>query len=130
MWSDYVSLAKENPVMYKYHKPQFHGMRQLFETGEMPAPIFDGCPAGKKEWAFDFNGNIYGCTASVGVEKYRLGSYISGERLNEKQILEWKSRDVFTIEECRSCDVSLSCGGGCGVMRISMVKSKYGLSSC
>jgi uncharacterized protein len=116
MWSDYVSLAKQHPVLYKYHKPQFHGMRGLYENGELPVPIFDGCPAGKKEWAFDFKGDIYGCTASVGVEKYKLGSFITGDIVNEEQILEWKKRDVFSIPECKTCAVSLSCGGGCGVL--------------
>ncbi|MDH4200595.1 MAG: SPASM domain-containing protein [Spirochaetia bacterium] len=116
MWKDFAGEAEKHPVLYKYHSPQFHGMHNLSRTGELPLPVFDGCPAGKKEWAFDFKGDIYGCTASVGVEKYRLGNFISGDRINEEQVNEWKTRDVFSIPECSQCAVSLSCGGGCGVL--------------
>jgi uncharacterized protein len=117
MWSDFVRLAAEHPLLRRYHRPQFHGMRYLSDTGELPFPVFDGCPAGKKEWAFDLNGDIYGCTASVGVKSYRLGSYTNpDESPDEKSIMEWKTRDVLSIDECRECAYSLSCGGGCGVL--------------
>ncbi len=117
MWSDYLKLAEGHPILMKYTRPQFHGMRYLKENGDLPFPVFDGCPAGKKEWAFDLKGDIFGCTASVGVEKYKLGSYIHPEEpMNEDQIFEWETRDVLAIEECRTCAVSLSCGGGCGVL--------------
>lgn len=115
MWIEYYTLAQKFKILKKYHKPSFHGMRFLKENDELPFPIFDSCPAGKKEWAFDVKGNIYGCTASVGVEKYKLGSFLDNTE-NEKQILEWKTRDVLTIDECKNCPVSLSCGGGCGVI--------------
>lgn len=117
MWVDFFELAQQYPILKEYHKPQFHGMRYLKENQDLPFPIFDGCPAGKKEWAFDVNGFIYGCTASVGVEKFRLGSFIDPSYpVNEKQIEEWRTRDVLTIPECNSCPISLSCGGGCGVL--------------
>ena len=117
MWQDYLELSRKYPVLRSYTKPQFHGMRYLQEYGELPAPIFDGCPAGKKEWAFDLKGDIYGCTASVGVERFRLGSFLDENQVdNEDQILEWETRDVLTIDECSTCPVSLSCGGGCGVL--------------
>ncbi|MDH4263265.1 MAG: SPASM domain-containing protein [Spirochaetia bacterium] len=116
MWSDFVIEAEKHPVLYRYYNPQFHGIRTLSETGQLPEPIFDACPAGKKEWAFDYKGDIYGCTASVGVEKYRLGNFINGEIINEEQLKDWKKRDVFNIPECSQCAVSLTCGGGCGVL--------------
>lgn len=117
MWVDFYELAQKYPILKEYHKPQFHGMRYLKENEDLPFPIFDGCPAGKKEWAFDVNGFIYGCTASVGVEKFRLGSYVDPNYpVNEEQMEEWKTRDVLTIPECSECPVSLSCGGGCGVL--------------
>jgi uncharacterized protein len=94
-----------------------HGMRFLYENGELPPPLFDACPAGKKEWAFDVRGNIYGCTASVGVDKYKLGSFVNlEEEPNTEQIRQWRTRDVLTMSACSSCAVSLSCGGGCGVL--------------
>ncbi len=118
MWEEYEKMAKEHPLLRQYHKPQFHGIRYLSENGELPMAIFDGCPAGKKEWAFDLNGDIYGCTASVGVPQYRLGNFMEPgrEEENEEQILQWQTRDVLSIPECESCAMSLSCGGGCGVL--------------
>lgn len=74
LWTDFVELSKQYPILKEFHQPHFHGIKYLSETGTLPMPIFDGCPAGKKEWAFDLYGNIYGCTASVGVEKYKLGN--------------------------------------------------------
>ncbi len=156
LWSDFYELAKKYPLLKKFHKPQFHGIKYLSETGSLPMPIFDGCPAGKKEWGFDLYGNIYGCTASIGVEKYKLGnifedteitrdrikiSEFSCEQIDkevsslnlenkkemyhthivlkdnqEEQRLKWQTRDVLSIPQCRDCSVSLSCGGGCGVL--------------
>jgi len=116
MWRDFTTEAARRPVLYKYHKPQFHGIRTLMESGQLPDPIFDGCPAGKKEWAFDYKGDIYGCTASVGVEKYRLGNFLTGEVINEEQARQWMTRDVQSIPECAECAESLACGGGCGVL--------------
>ena len=131
MWKDYLALSHSHPVLKKYTKPQFHGVRYLSDNGELPAPIFDGCPAGKKEWAFDLKGDIYGCTASVGVEKYKLGSFLDPNvPENEDQIFEWETRDVLTIDECQSCPVSLSCGGGCGVLAANTNGGKIHSPDC
>jgi len=117
MWQEFVALARQYPILKKYHRPQMHGMRFLYENGELPPPIFDACPAAKKEWAFDVRGNVYGCTASVGVDRYKLGSFTNpAEPVNVEQIRQWQSRDVLTMKACRTCAVSLSCGGGCGVL--------------
>ncbi len=131
MWYDVLSLSEEYPVIKEYVKPQFHGMRYLSENGELPMPLFDSCPAGKKEWAFDSRGGVYGCTASVGVDRFRLGSYIDeNEPENEKQILEWQTRDVLTIDECKNCALSLSCGGGCGVLAANNNDGKIHSPDC
>ncbi len=155
LWKDFIELAEKNPILKKFHKPHFHGIRYLAETGSLPIPIFDGCPAGKKEWAFDLFGNIYGCTASVGVEKYKLGNIFEDTNITESRIksiefsceeidpevsylninkkpemyhknitlekekeqrIKWQTRDVLSIPQCKNCPVSLSCGGGCGVL--------------
>lgn len=84
LWKDFLALAEQYPILKKFHKPHLHGIRHLAENGTLPMPVFDGCPAGKKEWAFDLYGNIYGCTASVGVEKYRLGNIFEKTELYRK----------------------------------------------
>ncbi|MDH5718540.1 MAG: radical SAM protein [Spirochaetia bacterium] len=115
MYKEYVNLAAHNPILKKFHQPSFHGMKYLYENDELPMPIFDACPAAKKEWAFDTKGNIYGCTASVGVENFKLGNFLDNEEYKEK-IEIWQKRDVLSIENCKNCAVSLSCGAGCGVL--------------
>jgi uncharacterized protein len=56
LWTRYVELAEAHPVLARFHKPRFHGVRHLAETGQFPAPNFDACPAAKKEWAFGPDG--------------------------------------------------------------------------
>lgn len=80
----------------------------------MPTPLFDSCPATKTEWAFDYTGNIYPCTATVGKPGEELGSFYPTVTKDEERIEEWEDRDVTSIDECGSCPVRLACGGGCG----------------
>jgi radical SAM protein with 4Fe4S-binding SPASM domain len=40
----------------------------------------------------------------------------------DNQIYSWQSRDITTIEKCKTCDVALACGGGCA----SVAKNKFG----
>jgi uncharacterized protein len=116
LWSSYVELAERYPVLRRFHKPRLHGMRHLAETGEFPVPNFDGCPATKKEWAFAPDGGVYGCTATVGHAKHRLGSFFPAITRDEAAIERWRARNVFTIPACRACASAPVCGGGCGAV--------------
>jgi uncharacterized protein len=80
----------------------------------MPDPLFDSCPACKTEWAFDYTGKIYSCTATVGKDDESLGTFYPQVSRKEDIINQWESRDVTTIPECKTCPVQLACGGGCG----------------
>lgn len=116
LWGEYAALCRAYPVLEKFHRPDFKGVRHLVETGEMAMASFDTCPAGKTEWVFDLYGEIYGCTASCGRDEYRLGRYWPTVERNEQQIVDWQSRDVTQIEKCRECSYNVICGGGCGVV--------------
>ena len=116
LWSSYVVLADEHPVLRRFHQPRFHGMRHLAETGDFPAANFDGCPATKKEWAFGPDGGVYGCTATVGHAKHRLGTFAPTITRDEDAIARWHARNVFTIPECQTCVSAAVCGGGCGAV--------------
>jgi uncharacterized protein len=91
-------------------------MAHLAETGELPAPNFDACPAAKKEWAFAPDGGLYGCTATVGNPRFRLGRYHPAPERDEAAIAAWRERSTFSIPECRACSVRAVCGGGCGAL--------------
>ena len=106
----------KHPVLGRFHKPRFHGMGHLARTGELPPPNFDACPATKKEWAFAPDGSVYGCTATVGNPRYRLGTYAPVVQLDQDAIAVWSKRSVFGIPACAGCELAPVCGGGCGAL--------------
>ena len=122
MYEELYSLIKTNPEILEFHKPAFSVARFLSDKGELPTPLFDSCPGCKNEWAFDFKGNIYSCTATVGKNGEELGSFYPEVTKKDEIISEWENRDVTSIPECRDCSLQLACGGGCG----SVAKNRTG----
>ncbi|HEX2955109.1 MAG TPA: radical SAM protein, partial [Bacillota bacterium] len=116
LWTDFVKLSESFPILKKFHRPDFKGIRHLVDTGSMAMASFDTCPAAKTEWVFDLHGNIYGCTASCGREEYKLGSFFPEMSLHTQAIGQWQSRHVLNIPKCTDCSYKLVCGGGCGVI--------------
>jgi uncharacterized protein len=116
LWTEWARLAGEEPVLRRFHRPRFHGARHLAETGEFPVPSFDACPAAKKEWAFAPDGGLYGCTATVGNPRYRLGSFHPEIVLDDAAIAPWRARSTATIPACAVCAAAPVCGGGCGAL--------------
>ncbi|OFX16920.1 MAG: hypothetical protein A2033_19355 [Bacteroidetes bacterium GWA2_31_9] len=122
LYENIYKLVKENPEILEFYKPSFSISKFLWENNELPDPLFDSCPACKTEWAFDYKGNIYSCTATVGKRDELLGTFYPEITLNQKLVNEWASRDVTEISECKSCNLQLACGGGCA----SISKNKTG----
>ncbi|MEJ2662558.1 MAG: radical SAM protein [Spirochaetia bacterium] len=116
LYEDLYDRIKQWPEIAEFHKPAFSISRFLFENGELPQPLFDSCPGTKSEWAFDFSGSIYACTATVGKKGEELGSFYPEIIHNTQKIEEWQERDIMGMEQCRTCSVSLACGGGCGAV--------------
>jgi uncharacterized protein len=85
----------------------------LFENGILPDPLFDSCPGCKTEWAFDYTGKIYSCTATVGKSGEELGTFYPLVSKRNDLISNWEDRDVTSISKCADCSVKLACGGGC-----------------
>lgn len=113
MYEDVYDLVKRQPEFLDFHRPAFSISKFLFENGEMPAPLFDSCPGCKTEWAFDFSGRIFSCTATVGKEGEALGTFYPTVTRKEELVDQWEQRDVTTIEACTECPLQLACGGGC-----------------
>jgi uncharacterized protein len=116
LWATYVELSEREPVLRRFYRPRFHGMAHLAETGELPAPNFDACPAAKKEWAFGPDGTLYGCTATVGNSAYKLGRFHPTVERDEAAIAQWTGRSTLRMDKCRDCNVAPMCGGGCGAL--------------
>ena len=113
MYEDLYELIKEHPEVMDFHRPAYSISRFLFDNGEMPEPLYDSCPGCKTEWAFDYSGNIFSCTATVGKPGESLGTFYPEVTRKEEAIEAWQDRDVTTIPECSSCSLRLACGGGC-----------------
>ncbi len=116
LFEDLFRLARSEPAVLAFHRPAFSVSRFLFEHGALPPPLFDACPACKTEWAFDYTGRIYPCTANVGKEGEVVGTFHPARRLDADPVECWQERDVLAIEQCRTCSVQLACGGGCGAV--------------
>lgn len=116
MYQEIYKLVNENPEILEFHKPAFSIAKFIFENGEMPNPLFDSCSGTKTEWAFDYSGRIYSCTATVGNIGDELGTFYPSVDLKEDLIEEWEERDVLSIKECSNCPVQLACGGGCAAI--------------
>lgn len=115
-------LTKQYPHILEFYKPAYSISKFLSENGSLPDPLFDACPACKTEWAFDYTGHIYSCTATVGKDDESLGTFYPEINQLKELINVWESRDVVSIPECKECSVQLGCGGGCG----SVAKNKSG----
>lgn len=116
LYKDIYHLLKDHPYIEEFHKPSFSISKFIFENGEMPEPLFDACTGTKTEWAFDFTGNIYACTATVGKEGESLGIFYPSVELYHDEIEEWEERDILSIPKCKDCNLALICGGGCASM--------------
>jgi uncharacterized protein len=115
-------LIKKHPHIAEFYKPAYSISKFISENGELPDPLFDACPACKTEWAFDYTGQIFSCTATVGKQDELLGTFYPEVMLKNDLIEQWEKRDVTAIRECRECPVQLACGGGCG----SVAKNRTG----
>lgn len=119
---DLLALVQEHPEFLEYHRPAFSVSRFLWEHGELPKPLFDACTGCKTEWAFDFRGNVFACTATVGKPGEELGTYWPEVRMDSETVEAWQERDTQALSECRSCPSQLACGGGC----TSVAKNRSG----
>lgn len=122
LYEDIYKLILKHPHILQFHKPAFSISKFLFENGELPEPLFDSCPGCKTEWAFDYTGKIYSCTATVGKIEEMLGTFYPTVSLKTDLIEEWQERDVLSITKCKDCNLRLACGGGCA----SVAKNESG----
>jgi uncharacterized protein len=107
-------LTKVHPHILEFYKPAYSVAKFISENGDLPDPLFDSCSACKTEWAFDYTGQIYSCTATVGKSDESLGTFYPVVTRSDSIIEEWERRDITSIPECEDCPVRLACGGGCG----------------
>lgn len=122
LYETLYELVKEYPHIPEFYKPAYSVSKFLFENGSLPDPLFDACPACKTEWAFDYTGHIFSCTATVGKSGESLGTFYPEVTRKDDMISAWEDRDVTAIAQCSECSLRLACGGGCG----SVAKNRTG----
>jgi uncharacterized protein len=113
LYQDLYALIRQHPEILQFHRPAYSVARFLADEGKLPEPLFDSCPGCKTEWAFDYTGRIYPCTATVGKVGEEVGTFYPEVRLQADRVQPWEDRDVLAIEKCKTCPVALACGGGC-----------------
>ncbi len=116
LYAEIYRIINKYPHVLDFHRPAFAVSRALYETGELPAPLFDACPGTKTEWAFDYTGRIYACTATAGKAGEELGSFFPERVIDMEKLGEWTERDILSVDECRKCNLALICGGGCAAV--------------
>jgi uncharacterized protein len=122
LFQELYHLIKKFPEILEFHKPAFSVAKFLSENNNLPDPLFDSCPACKSEWALDYSGKVFSCTATVGKPGEELGTFYPEVNLNEATISTWQERDTLHIAKCAECSQQLACGGGCG----SVAKNQHG----
>ncbi len=91
LYESIFEMTKNHPHILEFYKPAYSVSKFLAENGELPEPLFDSCPACKTEWAFDYTGKIYSCTATVGKADESLGTFYPEITRKETVIEQWES---------------------------------------
>jgi uncharacterized protein len=125
LYKDLYDLIIQYPHLLQFHKPAYSVSKFLFENDDLPAPLFDSCPGCKTEWAFDYTGKIYSCTATVGKPGEELGTFYPHAEFNKDQVELWQQRDILSIKACTTCNLSLACGGGCASVAFNREKNLH-----
>lgn len=73
-------------------------------------PRYCHCDAEGKRRFYDAEGNIYSCILSLKNSAASVGTYHPQYQLKQQSIL---TRNIETIEACKSCKLKFLCGGGC-----------------
>ncbi len=113
----YYQFAKENPDLMHQISCQDYGIRQSFKQaldgkGLLSfKPIF--CGAQNRMLILDPYGDLYTCWEMVGLDRYKVGSYINQVEFNDERLSEWYDRNISNVPSCSKCKYAFFCGGGC-----------------
>lgn len=113
----YYQYAKENPDLMHKISCQDRGIREAFKRA------FEGkgllsfksvfCSAQTNMLILDPYGDLYTCWEMVGIERYKVGSYLNQIEFNDERLSEWYDRNISNVPSCSKCKYAFFCGGGC-----------------
>ena len=113
----YYQFAKENPDLMHQISCQDYGIRQTFKKAFEGKgllsfkPVFCGAQTGML--IFDPYGDLYTCWEMVGLDRYKVGSYLDQVEFNDERLSEWYDRNISNVPSCSKCKYAFFCGGGC-----------------
>lgn len=113
-----LANQERNAVMEVIHKntqtaPYAIGypIMNVFAHGMKLKPLYSFCHAHNNfSYIFDPFGYIYPCKNSVAAPDYATGTYFPEVKFYENSILH---RNIETVKECRECNYTFLCAGGC-----------------
>ena len=97
-----------------------HGMQFIYSIRDQrhPRPLVHFCGAcGGNQYVIDYEFNLYTCWFGVGKSGFQIGKFRREKGvwdIDESLLNLWRSRNIFSIEQCKTCKWALFCGGGCG----------------
>jgi len=94
---------------------------RIFETvvkhGKMPFPRAQFCwSTSGFSYSLDLLGNIFPCcciNACCDFDGARYGTFYPELKLDRDTLEAWHSRNIFSLPQCRDCEIAPFCGGGC-----------------
>lgn len=113
----YYQFAKENPDLMHRISCQDYGIRQTFKKAFEGKgllsfkPVF--CGAQTSMLIFDPYGDLYTCWEMVGMDRYKVGSYLGRVQFDDDRLAEWYDRNISNVPSCSKCKYAFFCGGGC-----------------
>jgi uncharacterized protein len=69
--------------------------------------------AALKLFVFHPDGLIYPCPEAVGMKELAIGKYYPDWIMDEANMKLWRAQTILTRAQCRTCEISTFCGGGC-----------------
>ncbi len=82
-----------------------------------------GAPYGNTP-VVDVNGDVYPCIYLVGIKKFYMGNVLYGG-YPDRTLLKWMFDilHVDNLKECKICNWRYMCGGGCPVLRLTVLNN-------
>ena len=89
-------------------KPILHFIDKLITRLLYKTPSTSECGAGKGYYTVDWKGDVFACHRLNGT---KIGDVWNG--IDERLRTKWWDNQIYTRENCMSCNFRFFCGGGC-----------------
>jgi uncharacterized protein len=112
LFKEYVRLAKlyideVKSGFLDYRKTFFNRFFKLMQRLYYQQEVAGGCPAGRGQLAVSSEGNIFPCTAFIGIEGFEIGNVRDG--LNKEKYRRFLKRSEKRTDHCQECQLFSLC---------------------